>query len=49
MFIAIPKCISKPGWKNCLITQSKGQAKRIIIQCDLLPEHFDIVEIEGSI
>lgn len=43
MFIAIPKCISLTGWKNCLFASSKGQAKRILTQQGLLPEQFDIV------
>lgn len=45
MFVAIPKCISLTGWKECLFASSKGQAKRILIQKDFLPEQFDIVEI----
>lgn len=45
MFIAIPKCISLTGWKDCLFASSKGQAKRILTQQGLLPEQFDIIKI----
>lgn len=44
MFIAIPKDEKKFGWFVCLVAQSKGQARRIIMQGNLKPEQFDIVE-----
>ena len=46
MFIAIPKDEKKFGWFVCLVAQSKGQAKRIITQSNLVPEQFDIAEVK---
>lgn len=44
MFIAIPKDEKKFGWFVCLVAQSKGQARRIIMQGNLKPEQFNVVE-----
>lgn len=46
MFIAIPKDEKKFGWFVCLVAQSKGQARRIIMQGNLKPEQFYIVKTE---
>ena len=44
MFVAIPKDEKKFGWFVCLVAQSKGQARRVIMQRGFEPEQFDIVE-----
>lgn len=48
MFIAIPKNITTVGWYECLLAQSKGQAKRILIQSDCLPEQYNIIELKDD-
>lgn len=48
MFIAIPKNIATVGWYVCLLAQSKGQAKRILIQGDRLPEQYNIIELKDD-
>lgn len=48
MFVAIPKNIATVGWYVCLLAQSKGQAKRILIQSDCLPEQYNIIELKDD-
>lgn len=48
MFVAIPKNITDVGWYGCLLAQSKGQAKRMLVQCDFLPEQYNIIELKDD-
>lgn len=50
MFMAIEKDdeIESGFWYLCLITQSKGQARRILTQKGKKPEDYIIFEIKGE-
>lgn len=58
MFIAIPKSViddcpekSLPAWVMCgkyILAQSKGQARRAILQADCEPDNYKIFQLRSE-